>query len=268
MCERQRATVVSGITDYMVDNDGSNLMLTTGEQVFRYSDGNIVPLAAGGAAKDSGSSGFVFDTQFCPCDSKLVSYVLNKQVHVERDGVLLFKTSSTNPNVSNGVPPFIIQEELDRFQAVWWSPTTTRLLYERVDETAVRSLMFVCPGREAPAPMKYPVAGTENHTSQLRLVIIDGNTVLDCGLKVDLKARYPWVEYIARAGFLNDGKTIWIQIMNRTQSQAALVILPESEFEGITSSGPVREAQILKDEVSTAWINVSVSLDLRFHSSF
>ncbi|EPB66715.1 peptidase, S9A/B/C family, catalytic domain protein [Ancylostoma ceylanicum] len=208
MCERQRATVVSGVTDYMVDSDGSNLMLTTGEQI-----------------------------------------------HIEREGSLLYRTSSTDPNISNGVPAFIIQEELDRFQAVWWSPTTTRLLYERVDETAVRSLMFVCPGREAPAPMKYPVAGTENHTSQLRLIIIDGNTVLDCGLKVPLKMRYPWVEYIARAGFLNDGKTIWVQIMNRTQSQAALVILPESEFEGINSSGPIREPSVVKDEVSTAWIN-------------
>ncbi|EYC45338.1 hypothetical protein Y032_0431g1316 [Ancylostoma ceylanicum] len=256
MCERQRATVVSGVTDYMVDSDGSNLMLTTGEQVFRYSDGNIVPLAVGGGSNDSGAAGgFVFDTQFCPCDSKLVSYVLNKQIHIEREGSLLYRTSSTDPNISNGVPAFIIQEELDRFQAVWWSPTTTRLLYERVDETAVRSLMFVCPGREAPAPMKYPVAGTENHTSQLRLIIIDGNTVLDCGLKVPLKMRYPWVEYIARAGFLNDGKTIWVQIMNRTQSQAALVILPESEFEGINSSGPIREPSVVKDEVSTAWIN-------------
>lgn len=164
--------------------------------------------------------------------------------------------------------------------------------------------MFVCPGREAPAPMKYPVAGTDNHTSQLRLIIIDGNTVscffwasyavqtftaenarcfevLDCGLKVPLKMRYPWVEYIARAGFLNDGKTwvqhcknskifneiatsdnirIWVQIMNRTQSQAALVILPESEFEGISSSGPIREACIVKDEVSTAWINVGLRI--------
>ncbi|VDM68778.1 unnamed protein product, partial [Strongylus vulgaris] len=184
-------------------------------------------------------------------------------IHIERDGSLIYQTTSTDPNISNGVPAFIIQEELDRFQAVWWSPNTTRLLYERVDETLVRSLMFVCPGREAAAPMKYPVAGTDNHTSQLRLVIVDGNNcllrqrikVLDCGLRSPLKSRYPWVEYISRAGFLNDGKTIWVQVMNRIQSQAALIILPESEFEGITPSGPVAEPCIVKDEISSAWIN-------------
>ncbi|KAK6061907.1 hypothetical protein COOONC_00429 [Cooperia oncophora] len=80
MCERQRATVVSGVTDYAVDKDGSTLMLTTGEQAFRY-DGSLSPLAIGSTASGSGTScGFVFDTQFCPSDSKLVSYVLNKQV--------------------------------------------------------------------------------------------------------------------------------------------------------------------------------------------
>ncbi|KAK6024099.1 dipeptidyl peptidase IV protein, partial [Ostertagia ostertagi] len=255
MCERQRATVVTGVTDYVVDKDGSTLMLTTGEQAFRY-DGSLTPLAIGSVASDSGTScGFVFDTQFCPSDSKLVSYVLNRQVHVERDGCLIYRTSSSDPNISNGVPPFIAQEELDRFQAVWWSPTTTRLLYERVDETMVRSLMFVCPGREAQAPMKYPVAGTDNAVSQLRLIVIDGNTVVDSGLKIPLKVHFPWIEYIARAGFLNDGKTIWVQVMNRTQSQAALILLPESDFEGFAATGPIREACVMKNEVSHAWIN-------------
>ncbi|ETN83789.1 dipeptidyl peptidase IV protein [Necator americanus] len=250
MCERQRATVVSGITDYMVDSDGSNLMLTTGEQVFRYSNGNIVPVDMVIGSNNSEMAGaFVFDTQFCPCDSNLVSYVLNKQIHIEKSGTLIYRTTSEDPNISNGVPAFITQEELDRFQAVWWSPTTSRLLYERVDERTVRSLMFVCPGREPAAPMKYPVAGSENHSSQLRLIIIDGNTT-----------RYPWAEYIARAGFLNDGRTTWVQIMNRTQSQAALVLLPESEFEGVNSSGPVREACVVKDEVSNAWINTHNSI--------
>lgn len=256
MCERQRATVVSGVTDYVVDKDGSTLMLTTGEQVFRYKNNTLSPLAVGSCSNGTTTSGdFVFDTQFCPSDSKLVSYVLNKQVHIERDGSLLYKTVSTDPNVSNGVSPFIAQEELDRFQAVWWSPTTTRLLYEKVDESKVRSLTFVCPGREAPPPMKYPVAGTDNAASELRLVVVDGNTVVDCALKTPLKVRFPWIEYIARAGFLNDGKTIWIQAMNRVQSQVALILLPESEWEGFSTEGPIREACIMKEEVSRAWIN-------------
>ncbi|VDL74886.1 unnamed protein product [Nippostrongylus brasiliensis] len=256
MCERQRATVVSGITDYVVDKDGSSLMLTTGEQVFRFCQNALTPMTIGGDSKDSCiSAGFVFDTQFCPFDSNLVSYVLNKQVHIERDGVLIYRTTTTDPNISNGVSPFIAQEELDRFQAVWWSPTATRVLYERVDETSVRSLMFVCPGREACQPMKYPVAGTNNAVSELRLIVIDGDNVIDCAMKTPLKKRFPWVEYIARAGFLNDGTTVWVQVMNRTQSEAALILLPESEFEGFSASGPVREACIVKDEVSSAWIN-------------
>ncbi|KAJ1368118.1 hypothetical protein KIN20_029185 [Parelaphostrongylus tenuis] len=243
MCERQRATVVSGVTDYVVDKDGSNLMVTTGEQVFRYSNSVLSSVDVQNRSSDSSASDFVFDTQFCPCDSKLVSYVVNKQIHIERDSSIIYKTPSLDPNISNGVSSFITQEELDRFQAVWWSPTSTRLLYERVDETAVRSLMFVCPGREAAPPMKYPVAGTDNAISQLRIIMIDGNAVVDRGLKEPLKSRFPWIEYIARAGFLNDGKTVWVQAMNRTQSQASLILLPESDF-----------------EVSSAWINTHNSI--------
>ncbi|VDM53848.1 unnamed protein product [Angiostrongylus costaricensis] len=182
------------------------------------------------------------------------------QIHIERDSSIIYKTPNSDPNVSNGVSAFITQEELDRFQAVWWSPTSTRLLYERVDETSVRSLMFVCPGREAAPPMKYPVAGTDNAISQLRIIMIDGNAVVDCGLKEPLKSRFPWVEYIARAGFLNDGKTVWVQVLNRTQSQASLILLPESEFEGFRSTGPILNASIVKNEVSSAWINTHNSI--------
>ncbi|KJH44669.1 peptidase, S9A/B/C family, catalytic domain protein [Dictyocaulus viviparus] len=255
MCERQRSTVVSGVTDYMVDKDGSTLILSTGEQIFRYSNGILSPIEVGNKLDNSSAADFVFDTQFCPCDSKLVSYVVNKQVHIERDNFVIYKTRTLDPNISNGVSAFITQEELDRFQAVWWSPTSTRLLYERVDETLVRSLIFVCPGREAPPPMKYPVAGTDNAISQLRLVTIDGDEVVDRGLKVPLKSRFSWIEYVARAGFLNDGKTVWVQVMNRTQSQASLILLPESEFEGFKSTGPILNACILKNEMSSAWIN-------------
>ncbi|KAE9419256.1 hypothetical protein Angca_004828 [Angiostrongylus cantonensis] len=260
MCERQRATVVSGVTDYMLDKDGSTIMLTTGEQVFRYSNGILSPVEIQDKLSDSSASDFVFDAQFCPCDSRIVSYVVNKQIHIERDSSIIYKTPNSDPNVSNGVSAFITQEELDRFQAVWWSPTSTRLLYERVDETSVRSLMFVCPGREAAPPMKYPVAGTDNAISQLRIIMIDGNAVVDCGLKEPLKSRFPWVEYIARAGFLNDGKTVWVQVLNRTQSQASLILLPESEFEGFRSTGPILNASIVKNEVSSAWINTHNSI--------
>lgn len=49
-----------------------------------------------------------------------------------------------------------------------------RLLYERVDESQVKSLTFACPGKEADSTtaMKYPLAGTPNATSELRLVVI------------------------------------------------------------------------------------------------
>uniref|UniRef100_A0A158P706 Peptidase_S9 domain-containing protein n=1 Tax=Angiostrongylus cantonensis TaxID=6313 RepID=A0A158P706_ANGCA len=245
-----------------MDGESSNILLEPMFNIdqFKYSNGILSPVEIQDKLSDSSASDFVFDAQFCPCDSRIVSYVVNKQIHIERDSSIIYKTPNSDPNVSNGVSAFITQEELDRFQAVWWSPTSTRLLYERVDETSVRSLMFVCPGREAAPPMKYPVAGTDNAISQLRIIMIDGNAVVDCGLKEPLKSRFPWVEYIARAGFLSDGKTVWVQVLNRTQSQASLILLPESEFEGFRSTGPILNASIVKNEVSSAWINTHNSI--------
>uniref|UniRef100_A0A1I7WS52 CNH domain-containing protein n=1 Tax=Heterorhabditis bacteriophora TaxID=37862 RepID=A0A1I7WS52_HETBA len=173
MCERQRSSVVSGVTDYAIDTKTNTLLLTTGEQVFRFSDGNVRPVAGINSFSTSGGSSFVFDTQFCPSEPKLVSYVLNKQV-------------------------------------------------------------------------------------------------VDSGLKIPLTKRFPWIEYIARAGFLNDGKTIWVQAMERLQCRSSLILIPESDFEGFEVTGPIREATIIRDDFADpqgqcAWINahnIIVPLDV------
>lgn len=97
-----------------------------------------------------------------------------------RKGEVIY-SSSTGDNIINGCSSFIAQEELDRFTGMWWSPGPRKmLLYEQVDETAVTSLQFTIPGCSPARPMKYPVAGTANAVSTLRLIVIDGNKVIYC----------------------------------------------------------------------------------------
>lgn len=88
-------------------------------------------------------------------------------------------SSASGDNIINGCSSFIAQEELDRFTGMWWSPGPRKmLLYEQVDETAVTGLQFTVPGCLPSRPMKYPVAGTDNAVSMLRLIIIDESKVL------------------------------------------------------------------------------------------
>lgn len=91
---------------------------------------------------------------------------------------MIYSTVS-GENITNGCSSFVAQEELDRFIGIWWSPGPRKmLLYERVDETPVTSLQFTVPGCAPTRPMKYPVAGTANAISTLRLICIEGNMVI------------------------------------------------------------------------------------------
>lgn len=72
-------------------------------------------------------------------------------------------------------------------------------------------LSFVTPGKQADAEsnMRYPLAGTANTTSTLRICHINpenNNMVLDMELRVDLKKVVPWYEYLARCGWTPDGE--------------------------------------------------------------
>lgn len=52
----------------------------------------------------------------------------------------MFESDGAMPGITNGVASFIAQEELERFDGYWWSPSRLELLYEQVDETKVLHL--------------------------------------------------------------------------------------------------------------------------------
>lgn len=54
--------------------------------------------------------------------------------------------------------------------------------------------------------------------------------------------------------------SIWVQVLCRQQKRSALIVIPECEFEGFDSLGPLRHATIVYEEEQTAWINVSFVL--------
>ncbi|CAJ0930176.1 unnamed protein product, partial [Mesorhabditis belari] len=261
LCERQRVSTVSGISDFSIHRDHS-VLLTTGAEVYRY-EPNVPRLSC--VWRDANGSSFVSDAQPCPSDSDLVAFVAERQVHVERGGRLIFSTESPKNTILNGVPSFVTQVKLDRFTGIWWAPTGSRLLYEQVDEENVQVLSFDCPGKEPADPMRYPVTGSPNAKSSLRMLFIEGDKVQDIGLRTPLQERFPWIEYITRAGFLSDGKTVWVQVANRAQSRICLILLPEHEWghtgvrslDGIYCSTSVRLTSplIIFDEFSETWIN-------------
>lgn len=98
------------------------------------------------------------------------------------------------------------------------------LLYEEVDESAVEIVRIL--GFPSTTPdtrpdveeFRYPRADMPNATSTLRLLrftlsasqeIID---VVHYDLMASLTTVFPWVEYLVRVGWTDDGKHVWAQV--------------------------------------------------------
>ena len=82
-----------------------------------------------------------------------------------------------NDNEFAGLVDFAAAEELERSRGFWWSPDSTQLLVERVDESAVQQWWIANPvsPEQQPNVVRYPSAGTTNATVSLVLASLDGS---------------------------------------------------------------------------------------------
>lgn len=180
--------------------------------------------------------------QMCPDDdaSQLIAFVCNGDIYVQHGAhtiratytgvchsifTIIIHLGSTS-TLSAGAPAYVAQEEFDRYTAMWWCPhektnvnTNRYLLYEQIDETSVQALCITSPGTqlEAQLPMRYPLAGTANALSSLKMleICIDNDMSMhinDLFLSIDLHAQFPWFEYLIRAGWIRDG-TAYVHII-------------------------------------------------------
>uniref|UniRef100_A0A8R1XYJ9 Uncharacterized protein n=1 Tax=Onchocerca volvulus TaxID=6282 RepID=A0A8R1XYJ9_ONCVO len=248
LCERQRTTVSSGISSYDFNPISSTLLYSDSTNLYHIQkeEKSII---------GNGIKGCPLHAQLCPVDSSLVAFVANFNVHIDWKGKVVY-SSSAGENIINGCSSFIAQEELDRFMGMWWSPGPQKmLLYEQVDETAVTSLQFTVPGCSPTRPMKYPVAGTTNAISTLRLITIDEKKITDEKLTVELRTVYPWYEYLSRVGWVPDGSAIWALLLSRLQDRYALILIPLNLF-GTQENQNGAQVVTLLQEQSEIWFNV------------
>jgi dipeptidyl-peptidase 4 len=118
--------------------------------------------------------------------------------------------------ITMGLAEFIAEEELDRHEGHWWSADGQLLLAAVVDEREVgikvRPQIFA--DRTDMVSQRYPAAGENNAAVKLLLVNARGGAATRFELPPDS-------EYLARAGFFDDGVP-WVQVFNRSQSRLAL----------------------------------------------
>lgn len=146
-----------------------------------------------------------------------------------RDGKLLVQPMAGNAstaitpeepeNVEWGVAEFVAQEEMDRDTGQWWAPDDSRIAVARVDNRPVGIVTRAAIGAEGTEvyDQRYPAAGTPNAIVDLYVMKPDGSerVQVDLGQDDDI--------YLARVDWSPDGKTLYVQRQNRSQTKIDLM---------------------------------------------
>ena len=236
--ERQRQ-LNTGVTHYEWSRKENRVLIPLPDGLYMH-DGSDAPLRK---IVDGGDHP-ILDPRFSP-DGKWVSFVQDAELYivsVEGGEPRQLTHGARGTGKTNGLAEFVAQEEMRRFSGYWWSPDSTQLAFEAVDETHIPIYRIVHQGKDAVGESaqedhRYPFAGQPNAKVRLGVVSIDGNEPawMDLGN----------AEYLCRVQWLPNGK-LSAQLMDREQSLLDLIL-----FNLETGS-----SKTLLTETSKIWVNL------------
>ena len=180
-------------------------------------------------------------------DGRQVAYVRNFNLYIvdlggERERAL---TSDGHSKLLNGRLDWVYQEELygrGNFQAYWWSPDSSRIVYLQLDESPVKDFVVVdhLPVQQNVEVTSYPKAGAPNPNVKVGIVNVAGGPTrwLDTH-------KYQGAEpLVVRVGWKPDSTRVVFMVQNREQTWM------DVNF-GDASTGKVETAF---RETSPAWV--------------
>lgn len=232
--ERQRQRAM-GIVAYQWAEKAPVMLLPTSGDVFvRKAEGAITRLTETKEPE--------LDPQICASGER-VAYVRSDDVWVV-DVATRKETRLTTggpPGTTRGQSDFLGQEELDEPHGFFWSPGCDKIAYLEVDEREVPEHPVLGYRGEKPDLMmqKYPAVGDKN--PKVRAGIVDLETKKTTWLKWPAEAE----RYMVRFHWAPDGKSLYLQTLDRLQKRRALVRVD-------AKSGETKE---LFSETSATWLD-------------
>ena len=151
----------------------------------------------------------------------------------------------TADTVHWGEAEFVAQEEMARFDGAWWAPDDSRIAVERFDEAKVAVVTRAAIGASGTTTFqqRYPAAGTANAEVSLWLMQPGGDSRVQVDLGPDKDI------YLARVDWAKDGKTLYVQRQNRTQTRLDMLAVDPA-------TGTAR-VLFSEDAALKSWINLS-----------
>jgi dipeptidyl-peptidase-4 len=200
----------SGITTFSIDRSGENLCFALNGELwyFQVSSRKISNLEIPGA---------IIDPRFSP-NGKYIAGVVNGGLYLysvaENSGRTLI--ASDNENVTYGLVDFIAAEELNRYRGFWWSPESTSLVMERVDESEVTLVNLADPTdpKSEVRTHRYPFAGTKNPSCEFYVIDLMGNKN-----KLDIDSQE--FEYVTEVDFYTEN-LVHLTLLTRDQKNMVL----------------------------------------------
>ncbi|EGZ23976.1 hypothetical protein PHYSODRAFT_541581 [Phytophthora sojae] len=199
----------------------------------------------------TGAAGGAIDPQFSP-DGRWVAFVQDKEIyvipsHVTEGGHKAVQVTTGARGVegkSNGLACFLTQEELSRFRGFWWSPDSSRLAFEEIDESHIPKFRIMHSGSEDPTgdaaeeDHRYPFAGAANPKRRL-------------GFPTPMWMDFAAVNqdpdfYVSRVNWLPD-QSLGVQRLNRLQTEVMFL-----RFDVHTG-----RPTTLIHETNSVWVNAS-----------
>lgn len=236
---RERARIATrGVVDVDLAEDGARAMFVLDDRFV------VIDRAHGDARTTIDPGGPVYDPHLSP-DGKAIAFVRDHDLWVHVIGEAAPRRLTQHPDgFEYGVADFAAQEELNRRRGFWWSPDSTRLVFERVDARGMDTL-YVADARHndrPPVPFKYPRAGRPNAVVDLGVIAIAAPAgTAPTWLTWDRALEYlVSVDWDARGG-------LTAVVLDRDQQHVQLLALDPA------GAGQPR---VLVDERDPAWIDV------------